>query len=54
MTTTHLPSPAVMDTQDVQQVTARAHGGDVTALPALRSLLESRPEIWQQVGDLAR
>jgi hypothetical protein len=31
----------------------RAHEGDESALPELRQLLDTYPEIWQRCGDLA-
>jgi hypothetical protein len=37
---------------DLQTLVAQARAGDVEVLPALRHLLASRPEIWQQCADL--
>jgi hypothetical protein len=31
----------------------RARGGDASALPALRDLLDRRPDLWRHYGDLA-
>jgi hypothetical protein len=37
----------------MQQLLKRAQEGDLTSLPQLRSFLDSNPELWQHVGDLA-
>jgi hypothetical protein len=47
----HEPIPTY--SEDVQRLLLRAQSGDLTCLPELRSLLETKPELWQQVGDLA-
>ncbi len=41
-------------TEEMRQVMERAQRGDSTALAQLSELLDSRPELWQQFGDLAR
>lgn len=42
-----------MLTPEIQQLVARAEGGDPTALAPLRRLLAEVPQLWQQHGDLA-
>ncbi|HEX4143081.1 MAG TPA: hypothetical protein VHY91_05995 [Pirellulales bacterium] len=37
---------------DLQALVAQARAGDAEVLPALRQMLESHPEIWQQCADL--
>jgi hypothetical protein len=49
---TALPEPAWA--AEARLLLGRARDGDVTALPALRSLLDGRPELWRDVGDLAQ
>jgi hypothetical protein len=39
-------------TEEVQRLLLRAQEGDATALPELRDVLENRPELWKQLGDL--
>jgi hypothetical protein len=39
-------------TEEIQRLLLRAQEGDTTALPELRDLLENRPELWKQLGDL--
>ena len=41
-------------TQDVRLLLARAEQGDAGVLAELRAFLDARPEVWRQVGDLAR
>jgi len=41
-------------TPELRELIDRAQRGDETALPELRQLLNSTPELWQQVGDLAK
>jgi hypothetical protein len=36
----------------VAALLARAHAGDASALPALRALLDGRPDLWRRYGDL--
>jgi len=38
---------------DVREVLGRAERGDRTALPALRGLLDTHPQVWRHWGDLA-
>jgi len=44
--------PADQPIADLQALVAQARAGDVEVLPALRHMLASRPEIWQQCADL--
>jgi hypothetical protein len=39
---------------DEMQLLLRAQVGDQACLPELRRLLDDRPELWRQFGDLAR
>ena len=39
--------------EDLNSLVKRARGGDETALPELRELLDTRPEVWQHFGNLA-
>jgi hypothetical protein len=39
-------------TEEIQRLLLRAQEGDSTALPELRDLLQNRPELWKQLGDL--
>jgi hypothetical protein len=39
-------------TEEIQRLLLSAQEGDTTALPELRVLLENRPELWKQLGDL--
>ena len=39
---------------EIQQLIQRAQSGDTSCLPALRTLLKDKPELWQTVGDLAQ
>jgi hypothetical protein len=48
MSNTTLPT-----TDEMQRLLIRAQEGDITCLTELRSLLDSRPDLWQKVGDLA-
>ncbi len=47
-------APEVPWATDVRQLLDRAGRGDQTCLPALRQLLDTRPDIWRTLGDLAR
>ncbi|QEH32107.1 hypothetical protein OJF2_05760 [Aquisphaera giovannonii] len=38
---------------ELDRLLQRARGGDPEALPGLRELLDSRPEVWKRLGDLA-
>jgi hypothetical protein len=42
-----------LDLTGVESLIQRANEGDETVLPALREMLEARPEIWKYCGDLA-
>lgn len=39
---------------DVEKILARARRGDRSVLPELRAVLDTCPEVWQTLGDLAR
>ncbi len=41
-------------TSELRDLVERAQRGDQTAMPELRGLLDKSPELWQQVGDLAK
>src|SRR5262245_60496788 len=49
--TTTPPEPAVIG--ELRALAKRAQAGDAAALLRLRELLDSHPEVWRQVGDLA-
>ena len=40
-------------TEEMRQVLERAQQGDRSVLPRLRELLDERPELWREAGDLA-
>lgn len=48
------PAPTPTRTEALQALVARANAGDKNALVGLRQLLDGCPEIWSQLGDLAR
>src|SRR4051812_43648690 len=39
---------------DVSEMVARAERGDASVLDELRSFLDGHPEVWREVGDVAR
>ena len=41
-------------TPELSDLIDRAQRGDQTAMPELRQLLDKSPELWKQVGDLAK
>src|SRR5688572_29189571 len=41
------------DLNEMNALLARAQEGDRSVLPALRKQLDSRPELWRQLGDMA-
>ena len=41
-------------TPQLRDLIDRAQQGDETALPELRALLDETPDLWQQVGDVAK
>jgi hypothetical protein len=41
-------------TNELRELVERAGYGDETALPELRKLLDQTPELWKQVGDVAK
>jgi hypothetical protein len=51
---TTAPAPIITRAQALRELAGRANRGNERALACLRQLLDSCPEIWQQVGDLAR
>src|SRR5262249_54878584 len=48
------PSPELPWQQEIQPLLAKAEHGDLSVLPELRAFLDTRPEVWQTVGDLAK
>jgi len=53
---TNMPTtkPAERLSEDeIRQLVQRAEQGDVTALPALRTLLDESPAVWNEYGNLA-
>jgi hypothetical protein len=46
--------PPEKDQEQIRELVRRAHDGDAGVLPRLRRLLDGRPEVWRQAGDLAR
>src|SRR5262245_56691085 len=48
------PEPAEPPlTEQVRELLFRAQEGDQSVLPQLREVLDSRPGLWRQMGDLA-
>src|SRR5262249_39967181 len=47
------PPPKPLTADALQLLLQRAHQGDLTVLPELRDLLDSRPDLWQDAGNLA-
>jgi hypothetical protein len=47
--TTALEPPVVAE---LRALVEKARAGDVAALPRMRGLLDSHPEIWERIGDL--
>jgi hypothetical protein len=45
------PEPSVLG--ELRALVVRAQGGDATALPRIRDILDERPEVWQHLGDLS-
>jgi hypothetical protein len=41
-------------TEAVRKLLERAHAGDASVLPQLRTLLNEQPELWRRHGDLAQ
>lgn len=41
-------------TPQLRELISQAQNGDETALPELRELLDATPELWRQVGDVAK
>jgi hypothetical protein len=41
-------------TEEMRQIMERAQKGDASVLAELREMLDNHPELWQQLGDLAR
>jgi hypothetical protein len=46
--------PVVADSPELRELVGRAQQGDVTVLPRLKEFLDGHPEVWQELGDLAR
>lgn len=44
----------IQEASQIQVLLARAQQGDHSILPELRTLLDNHPEIWKNVGDLAK
>jgi hypothetical protein len=40
--------------EEFNRIVSKANAGDAAALKRLRTLLDSHPEIWQQIGDLGK
>jgi hypothetical protein len=40
--------------EQFEDVVTRANTGDLTALKELREILDHRPEIWREIGDMSR
>jgi hypothetical protein len=51
---TETAKPEARYTEEMRQTLVRAQAGDASALPQLRQLLDGRPELWREFGDLAR
>jgi hypothetical protein len=47
-------SLVLFDTPELRDLVSRAQQGDVTVLPRLKEFLDAHPEVWQELGDLAR
>jgi hypothetical protein len=41
-------------TPELRDLVERAQHGDETAMPELRQLLDKSPQLWEQIGDLAK
>ena len=41
-------------TPELRDLIERAQRGDQTAMPELRQLLDKSPQLWEQIGDLAK
>ena len=46
--------PGLPSSPEFKLLVEQANGGDPAALEQLRSVLDNHPQIWQQVGDVAR
>jgi hypothetical protein len=46
--------PVLADSPELRDLVGRARQGDVTVLPRLKEFLDSHPQVWQELGDLAR
>ena len=47
------PTAQANSSQQLRELVQRAQGGDESALPELRAMLDAGPEIWREAGDLA-
>src|SRR4051794_11835823 len=45
------PEPPVA--VELRALVQQAQGGDPTALPRIRQILDDHPEVWQHLGDLS-
>jgi hypothetical protein len=45
--------PVLVDTPELRELVGRARQGDVTVLPRLKEFLDSHPQVWEELGDLA-
>jgi hypothetical protein len=48
----NLPNPT--HTEQLQELLLKAQEGDRSILPQLKQVLDTNPDLWQQVGDLAQ
>jgi hypothetical protein len=53
-TTTDETRPLPVLQEELALVVQRAQKGDMGTLPTLRAFLDAHPEVWREVGDLAR
>ena len=47
-------SLVLFDTPELRELVSRARQGDVTVLPRLKEFLDAHPQVWEELGDLAR
>jgi hypothetical protein len=47
-----LTTLSTTDVEGIRNLLRRAQGNDLSCLTELRALLDSRPDLWKQVGDL--
>jgi hypothetical protein len=46
--------PVLADSPELRELVGRARQGDVTVLPRLKEFLDAHPQVWEELGDLAR